>query len=399
MDATQEQRQAAPPPGPVKRLTLSSQDKVLGGVAGGLGNYFGIDPVIFRVGFVALAVAGGSGVLLYLVGWILLPDDDHAVEPGQSQSRRYGNAPPVVAALLLAAGSIILLGHVPFGGDGDLVWPLLLLGAGAYLWFRKPELPLGTAGPPASPPPRPGPGPQPAPVATTDPTTDPTTPIAPLPTWTPPPPAAPAPPSGPPIHSITWPVISLLLIAAGVAALLERSGAIETSVETVLAMLLTLTGLALLTSAWVGRAHGLIVVALVLGATLVATSTVDVALEGGVGDRSWTPASTTAIYSPYRLAIGEATLDLRGLDLDGQDVRIVASVGIGHLLVILPPSATVDIDARTDLGETVLFGNRDSGTDAHMEISDDDADSELADVIELDLHVGVGQVEVRRVAA
>ena len=64
-----------PPPGPPARTQLrrSSSDRMVGGVAGGLAEYSGIDPVIWRAGFVALALAGGSGVLLYVLLWVLMP--------------------------------------------------------------------------------------------------------------------------------------------------------------------------------------------------------------------------------------------------------------------------------------------------------------------------------------
>src|SRR5690606_23641274 len=57
------------------RLRRSSTDKVLFGVCGGLANYFQIDPVLIRVGFVALTLAGGSGLLIYLVLAIIMPGD------------------------------------------------------------------------------------------------------------------------------------------------------------------------------------------------------------------------------------------------------------------------------------------------------------------------------------
>jgi phage shock protein PspC (stress-responsive transcriptional regulator) len=60
------------------RLHLSFADRKLAGVCGGLGEYFAIDPVLFRVGFVILAFACGAGILLYVVLWLLLP---HAAAP------------------------------------------------------------------------------------------------------------------------------------------------------------------------------------------------------------------------------------------------------------------------------------------------------------------------------
>jgi len=64
-----------PPPGPAARpeLRRSGTDKMLGGVCGGLAEYSGIDPLLWRVGFVGLTVAGGAGVLVYLLLWVLMP--------------------------------------------------------------------------------------------------------------------------------------------------------------------------------------------------------------------------------------------------------------------------------------------------------------------------------------
>jgi phage shock protein PspC (stress-responsive transcriptional regulator) len=47
-------------------LNRSTEDKMIAGVAGGLGEYFGVDPVLFRVGFVAATLLSGVGLLAYL---------------------------------------------------------------------------------------------------------------------------------------------------------------------------------------------------------------------------------------------------------------------------------------------------------------------------------------------
>jgi phage shock protein C len=58
----------------MKKLTRSSRDRVIAGVCGGLGEYFGIDPVLFRILFVVATLAGGSGVLIYFVLSLAIPD-------------------------------------------------------------------------------------------------------------------------------------------------------------------------------------------------------------------------------------------------------------------------------------------------------------------------------------
>jgi len=63
------------PPRPQARpqLRRSGTDRMLGGVSGGLAEHLGIDALLWRIGFVALTLAGGSGVLVYLALWVLMP--------------------------------------------------------------------------------------------------------------------------------------------------------------------------------------------------------------------------------------------------------------------------------------------------------------------------------------
>lgn len=56
-----------------KRLYRSKKDKILGGVCGGIGEYFNIDPVIIRLLWILLLFVGGAGILAYLVAWIIIP--------------------------------------------------------------------------------------------------------------------------------------------------------------------------------------------------------------------------------------------------------------------------------------------------------------------------------------
>lgn len=59
----------------VKKLRRSRLNKIIGGVAGGLGEYFDTDPVFFRIGFVALSFIFGNGLLIYLLAWIFLKQE------------------------------------------------------------------------------------------------------------------------------------------------------------------------------------------------------------------------------------------------------------------------------------------------------------------------------------
>lgn len=127
-----------PPPGPAVRpqLRRSRGDKVIGGVGGGLAEYSGIDALLWRVGFVALALAGGTGLLVYLLLWLLMPAGTGSDEPAEPR-RPAGPRSPVpgvtLACLLIVVGALALLARFTdwdldatvFLGGG-----LLVVGAG-----------------------------------------------------------------------------------------------------------------------------------------------------------------------------------------------------------------------------------------------------------------------------
>ncbi len=62
---------------PIKKILRSTTDRKVAGVCGGLGKYFAVDPVIFRVIFVLSAIFGGVGLVAYLVMWLVIHEDTH----------------------------------------------------------------------------------------------------------------------------------------------------------------------------------------------------------------------------------------------------------------------------------------------------------------------------------
>lgn len=105
-----------------KRLYRDEEDKIIGGVASGLANYFKIDPAIIRVLFVALFFGGGSGLLIYILLWIILPsrslvnnirkrlfrDPDEKVIAGVAGGlAKYFDVSPAVPRVIFAAPFIL----------------------------------------------------------------------------------------------------------------------------------------------------------------------------------------------------------------------------------------------------------------------------------------------------
>jgi phage shock protein C len=64
-----------------KQIHRSREDRIVSGLCGGLGRYANIDPVIIRILFVAFTLFGGSGILLYVIGWLAIPDDGQSTAP------------------------------------------------------------------------------------------------------------------------------------------------------------------------------------------------------------------------------------------------------------------------------------------------------------------------------
>jgi phage shock protein PspC (stress-responsive transcriptional regulator) len=125
----------------VKELHRSREDRMIAGVCGGLGRYFDLNPVFFRVGFVVLALLGGSGILVYGAAALVIPDegrrDSIAVEALRNRRARPW---PLVGLGLVAIASIVLLSHASLWPESDFLWIVVLIVGGALLWAHTRDL-------------------------------------------------------------------------------------------------------------------------------------------------------------------------------------------------------------------------------------------------------------------
>ena len=329
----------------IDQLRLSSSDRYIAGVAGGLGRHFGIDPIVVRVLLAALCVFGGLGILIYGVLWAFVPSD------------RTGRAiidlnPPTRRAILLIFGGIAALAVVGsavggFGGlGGHFAWPLTVVVAVvaialAYLrpgnYRTPPSAPLD-------------------PTASSDAVGDAAPPTA----------ARPVAPQVPPKPRRTglilfWPTIAAIIAAFGVLGIV--------AVDNPLAPLwwpataLAIVGVALVVGAFVGRPGGLIALGIVLLPGVIATTV--------LGSNGWhhqdlndTPLSASAVGSNYAIGTGQARLDLSQVKdpsaLAGRTIRV--SMKAGQIDVILPPGVRADVDADLEIaGDLQIAGDEQNG--------------------------------------
>jgi hypothetical protein len=189
-------------------------------------------------------------------------------------------------------------------------------------------------------------------------------------------------------------VLGALLVAGGALWLLDALNVFEVSFLYVLTGGLILVGLALMVGSMTGRHTGLIVVGIVLTVVLAFTSSFDIRLEGGVGQRVERPTVING-SAMYRLAIGMLTIDLRNVALSSR-TGVTVSVGMGQLMVRLPPGGvSVEIRARAGAGDVMVLGQDESGFDVDHTFTS----GTPPPVLLLDLRVGVGQISVPRVGS
>lgn len=125
---------------PTTRLYRSRQERMIAGVAGGIAQYFNVDPTWVRLAFVILALASGIGVIIYIALAIIMPERPADVpEPPITGNTEVRGGREVLGFILVALGLLFLAGNLGFFRifRWDYIWPLILIGAGVLLLWRR----------------------------------------------------------------------------------------------------------------------------------------------------------------------------------------------------------------------------------------------------------------------
>ncbi|MBI5105093.1 MAG: PspC domain-containing protein, partial [Solirubrobacterales bacterium] len=113
---------------------------VLGGVCAGLASSLGVDPLLLRVAFIVITVAGGLGVPLYLVLWAALPAGDGAPSLGARLRGRPGSWQVAAGVGCLALALLLTARELGFWWSDAVIWPVVLALSGAALVWRQATL-------------------------------------------------------------------------------------------------------------------------------------------------------------------------------------------------------------------------------------------------------------------
>jgi phage shock protein PspC (stress-responsive transcriptional regulator) len=440
---------------------VRSSDRWFGGVAGGLARRFGIDPLLAR-GLIGVTMLMGFGLVLYGIAWALLPEEsDGRIHLEETIAGRFDIAllgAVAVFVLGMSAGDWwFSWGPFDSGWLGGLAWVALIV-AGAVILVNalrrpdggrpatpawQPPYPEGQApmssptDPAAAPPAHPYPAPPrataypagPAPAAPAPSPAAPGTPSGAAPGatawsaapaaprgWTPQPPPPPRPvkppkPPKPPRRgpgaALTGVVVGVILLGLAVLLLAERSGDYGGPVASVvLGGGLLLVGLGIIVSGLRGRTGGGLTALAIVGLVLAGPFT---AVDRGGPDWNWDRGSAVrsidsrvtsrdAAEAGYRFGVGDATVDLTGVPLTDETLRVPISGGLGDVTVVVPRGAAVSADVTSGAGtvEWRVDGKRQRsdgvGHDRRY-TSDAMADGRDAEIA-LSVEVGVGSITI-----
>ncbi len=353
------------------------------GVATGLARWLGVDPLVVRAGFILFSIFFGMGVALYLVLWLLMPDERGEIHVERALKHGEGHS-----IFLLVVTAIAVLGGGPWwGGDtrGFRFFGFVLVVVGAW-WFAT-RTDTGRELMAQAPWRKPGPT---APGATTsvDPVTgDPVTQPGPGATSSVPAAAtaygstgnaaanagatlaAPRPPAPTPVRERT-PSIGFaggllvlgLAIVTGVvmSSVAHAAGWSGNPVAIGIASSLGMLGLGILVAGIAGRRSGGLAFFAVTGMIAAAATTaapVGLSQPWQVGDVTHQVTSMTPAPE-FELGLGQMKVDLRDANVEGTPGpdTVTATMGVGELDVVVPEGVTVVVNAKARAGELLATG-------------------------------------------
>ncbi len=399
---------------------VRTDERWVGGVAGGLAQRLGIDPLIVRGLFGIGALLGGIGLVLYGVGWLLLPEQRDGRIHVQQLFRGDFDAAVIggVAAILIGIGAPDAWGMPWWGRHNDGWWGGLIglaaivvviviimsnvnrgRSGGPTTSLPRTPPPFGAPVPPYAPPF----GPAAAPTVPRPTAFGPATPAAaPRPSegisMSAAPPAAPAPQAygpgqhgypayGQPPYSMPRPpvpvgpqtslpaqrtgpggrpvgiVFALSLITLAGLLYAERIGRFDEPVLlTAAAVMVILAGLGIAIAGALGRTSGglgaLAIVTLLVIVPIGAAADVNWSNSHFVGDATYRPTDVATAEDGYSIVAGSVVIDLTDLPLDGELVTVPVSVGAGELTVIMPEDVSYTARVRQSAGDFTWLDDR-----------------------------------------
>ncbi len=356
----------------------------LAGVATGLGGRFGVPVWIIRIVFFLLCFAGGLGALLYVAGWLMIPNEGQSEAivqswVGSGQSRRWVGAGLVGLAVIILASRTGLI-------QVDLALAVVLIGVGVMLY--RGDLGQRDTGPDDG-----------RSKADTDGSSAQTTPP---PTESEPEEPESSSPTPPPVRETSYlgrVTLGFAVLALGVLGLFDTViPGFHPLFRHYLALLVAVIGAGLVIGAWFGRTGGLIVTGILLTPFLILSPLADVVDGRSSLELGWIDTkpsihritSVGEIRNQYDLDVGSLLIDLREVDFADRTVATEIEAGIGEVLVYLPDDVSVVVDGEVGIGSLRVNDWTRNGFGVETVVTVDGPEGELL----IEAEVGIGQIMV-----
>jgi phage shock protein PspC (stress-responsive transcriptional regulator) len=318
MSTLERDREARP-----RRLVRTRRGRLVGGVCSGLGAYFGVDPILFRIAFVGVTLFAGVGIWVYLAILLLVPEEGASRAPIRLRRSSWRSILGVVAVVLALGIGLAAVSHAALGGAWGLgvgIGAIALVGALAALIrvrlrARVEHRRLEDGRPSAD-------------------------------------------------ERLASSMALWTAVAAGVA-LLALTGAWLAGTEShIAAWAVVAMGAALVLSAFTrARWLALPAVAFALSVATIAAAHVD--LHGGVGERTYRPRTTGELRRGYQLGAGRLEVDLRDVAFPAGDTTLRIRLGAGELVVLVPEEVCVATRARVGGGFVGALDRESGGLDVN----------------------------------
>jgi phage shock protein C len=137
-----------------RKLYRSRSDRIIGGVASGLADYFEIDPIIIRIAFVVAALGWGVSILAYILLWVIVPEEpldwqktppeDLSVETDyinkvfSDRQKRKQNRKVLAGVILILIGTIWFMSNIFSFINFHYLWPMVLIILGIIIMLKVP---------------------------------------------------------------------------------------------------------------------------------------------------------------------------------------------------------------------------------------------------------------------
>jgi phage shock protein PspC (stress-responsive transcriptional regulator) len=300
------------------RLVRSRRGRLIGGVCSGLGAHFDVDPILFRIAFVGLAIFSGVGIVLYLAILLLVPEEGASRAPIYLRRSSWLSVLGVLVIIVATGIALHAIGHAGhrsawgFGvGLGSLA---LVASVAALVWLRL-RTPIGE-------------------------------------------------------HRHASPdrrLFRALALGTAVVAwtvLLSVVGAYLAGIDGhIAAWAVVVIGAVLIATAFTGGARWMVLPTVAFASSVAVIAAARVDLHGGMGERIYRPHTLSDMRGDYQLGAGRLEVDLRNIAFPPGNTQLHVRLGMGELVVLVPRGVCVATSAHVGGGYVGALESKSGGLD------------------------------------